>query len=236
MDPRRRLRLFSGLFFARPGIIHGQHVAAAKLNCLRLLSELQKPELDFKRLEALIRGDVRSDLQVAALCELRAVRPARRNPIDRARVEIIGSDDIRRWVALATLPMLATDKPGELATLAIVRARFCERLIQLAGMSRQNEAFPHGHVLAIGRLDRPAARYCAAAVRLGAGDYGSSAGDGAGGRRSVESLSSTRRYEQGDWDEVEALARGCGFPGSAAGDAYVEAALWAQQMQQAVSG
>ena len=44
----------------------------------------------------------------------------------------------------------------------------------------------------------------------------------------------TRCYEQGDWDEVEKLSRACGFPGSAAGDAYVEAALWAERMLQAV--
>jgi c-di-GMP-related signal transduction protein len=42
----------------------------------------------------------------------------------------------------------------------------------------------------------------------------------------------TRRYEQGDWDEVEKLAQACGFPGSAAGDAYVEATLWAERVLQ----
>ena len=40
----------------------------------------------------------------------------------------------------------------------------------------------------------------------------------------------TRRYEQGDWEEVERLAQGCGFPALAAGDAYVEATLWAERM------
>jgi hypothetical protein len=39
-----------------------------------------------------------------------------------------------------------------------------------------------------------------------------------------------RRYEQGDWQEVENLARDCGFPGAAAGTAYVEATHWAERV------
>ena len=57
-----------------------------------------------------------------------------------------------RW----PLAMLATDKPGELATLSIVRARFCERLMQLAGITQQNEAFLMGMFsLLDALLDRP---------------------------------------------------------------------------------
>jgi hypothetical protein len=50
------------------------------------------------------------------------------------------------------------------------------------------------------------------------------------GRRVIQNFLLTRRYEQGNWDEVEKLARECGFPGSLAGSAYVEAALWAERV------
>jgi c-di-GMP phosphodiesterase len=40
----------------------------------------------------------------------------------------LGEDVIRHWSALAALPILAKDKPGELVTHSLVRARFCERL------------------------------------------------------------------------------------------------------------
>ncbi len=224
---------FQGYFFARPSIIHSQHVSATKLNCLRLLSELQKPELDFKRLEVLIRGDVALTYKL-----LRYVNSAlfgRRGEIqsiERALM-IIGSDDIRRWVALATLPMLATDKPGELATLSIVRARFCERLIQLAGMSRQNEAFLMGMFSLLDALiDQP---LDTALLSVGLGPEITKALLGTAPEDDVLSkvYRLTRRYEQGDWDEVELLARACGFPGVAAGDAYVEATLWADKVLQA---
>ena len=40
----------------------------------------------------------------------------------------------------------------------------------------------------------------------------------------------TRRYELGDWDEIEVLARECGIPSAAVGAAYVESTLWAERL------
>jgi c-di-GMP phosphodiesterase len=44
-----------------------------------------------------------------------------------------------------------------------------------------------------------------------------------------------RRYEIGDWDEVERLALVCGFPAAAVTEAYLEATLWANAMLHAVN-
>ena len=138
---------FQGYFFARPSVLSSYQLPASKLNCLRLLSELQHPDLDFKRLEALIRADVA--LTYKLLRYVNSALFSRRVPVPsiaRALV-IVGSDDIRRWAMLATLPMLASDKPSELATLSVVRARFCERLIRLAGISADQRSLSDGHVL-----------------------------------------------------------------------------------------
>ena len=115
-------------------------------------------------------------------------------------------------MALATLPTLATDKPGELATLSIVRARFCERLIQLAGIAQQNEAFLMGMFSLLDALiDQPLDE---ALLSVGLGPEITHA---LLGTAPVDDTLSTihrltRRYEQGDWDEVERLSRACGFP------------------------
>ena len=44
-----------------------------------------------------------------------------------------------------------------------------------------------------------------------------------------------RRYEIGDWNEVERLAQVCGFPALTVRDAYVEATVWANEMLHAVN-
>jgi EAL and modified HD-GYP domain-containing signal transduction protein len=221
---------FQGYFFARPSVIQSQQVPATKFNCLRLLSELSRPDLNFKRLEELIRADVALTYKL-----LRYVNSAlfgRRGQVDSIEraLMIVGSDEIRRWVALATLPMLATDKPGELATLSIVRARFCERLIQLAGIADQSGAFLMGMFSLLDALiDRPLEE------ALRSVGLGPDITQALLGTAPVDNVLSkiyrlTRRYEQGDWDEVERLSQGCGFPALSAGNAYVEAAMWAEQM------
>jgi c-di-GMP-related signal transduction protein len=221
---------FQGYFFARPSLIRSQQVPANKLHCLRLLTEVQKPDLDFKRMEALIRLDVALAYRLmryvnSALfshrTEIRSIENA---------MTILGTDNLRRWVALATLPTLATDKPGELVTLSLVRARFCETLIELAGLRQQSEAFLMGMFsLLDALLDQPLQEALVSAS-VGSGITQALLGTAPAGSTLARIYRLARHYELGDWDEVETLSQASGFTGSAAGAAYVQAAVWAQRM------
>lgn len=221
---------FQGYFFARPSVIRIRKMPASKLNCLRLLSEMQKEDLDFDRLETLIRADVALSYKLLTYANSALVgRTGETRSIQRA-LTIVGSENIRRWVALTTLPMLATDKPGELATLSIVRARFCERLIEVTGIGRQNEAFLMGMFsLLDALLDRPLEQV------LGSMSLAPAISEALLGTAPEQDVLSKiyrliRRYELGDWDQVAHLAQGCGIPVIAVGDAYVEATRWAQRL------
>jgi c-di-GMP-related signal transduction protein len=50
--------LFQGFHFARPEILSARQVPSSKLTCLRLISEIQRPDLNFERIEELVRPDV----------------------------------------------------------------------------------------------------------------------------------------------------------------------------------
>ncbi len=221
---------FQGYFFARPAVIRGKQLSAAKLNCLRLLSEVQAPELDFKRLETVIHADVA--LAYKLLRYVNSAKFARRSEIrsiERA-LTIMGSDEIRRWVSMAALLALATDKPGELTTLAILRARFAQRMMAMAGIGRQNEAFLMGMFSLLDALLDCPLDQALGSVALAPGITHALLGTApqTDALRKIYQL--TCVYEHGDWDEVEKLARGCGFTGLDAGKSYVEAAVWAQEM------
>jgi c-di-GMP-related signal transduction protein len=221
---------FQGYFFARPSLIRSPALPASKLNCLRLLCEMQHPDLDYTNLESLIRVDVA--LTYKLLRYVNSALLGRRDEIRSIRqaLVIVGNDNIRHWVALATLPMLAIDKPGELATTSIVRARFCELLAQLAGIPCQNEAFLMGMFSVLdGMLDRPLDQ-ALLSMSLGPEITQALLGTAADPNLLSKIYRLTRRYELGDWVEVEELARACGFSASAAVDAYLGATLWAAQM------
>ncbi len=127
--------LFQGYFFARPEMVRSQDIPTMITACLRLLREVQQPELDFRRLEQLIREDVSLTYKLLRYANSALFKRGDIRSIYAALVAL-GEDHIRRWVTLATLPKLATNKPGELLKLSLVRARFCERLSRV-GARRQ---------------------------------------------------------------------------------------------------
>jgi c-di-GMP-related signal transduction protein len=221
--------LFQGYFFARPVIVSGRQIPAVKTTCLRLLRETQAVDLDFERLEALVGGDVSLTFKLLryANSALFARREKTRS-IARALV-VLGEEGIRRWVALATLPMLATAKPSELVTLSIVRARFCERLAQLSGATQPGDAFMMGMFSLLDALVDWPLDEALREVDLGLGVTEALLGTAPEENVLAKLYRLTRRYELGDWSEVEELSQEIGVPAGAVGAAYVESALWAER-------
>jgi len=222
--------LFQGYFFARPIIVKGRQIPAVQASCLRLLRETQRAELDFKRLEVLIRGDVSLAFRLLRYVNSALFRRREKvTSIGRALV-VLGEDRIRRWVALATLPMLATNKPGELVTLSIVRARFCERLAELGGIAQHTDAFMMGMFSLLDALIDCSLDDALREIDLELGITEALLGTAPEQDVLTNIYKLTRRYEMGDWDEVEGLAHSCGVPAAAVGDVYVEATVWAERL------
>jgi EAL and modified HD-GYP domain-containing signal transduction protein len=148
---------FQGYFFARPTVLRVKQIPSSKVNALRLLQELQKPELNYNKIESLIRQDVSFSYKL-----LRYVNSAAfsfRNPIASIKqaLMMLGDEEIRRWTTLVALPGMAQDKTGEVVTHALVRARFCELLGKSANQSAgDGDAFLMGMFsLLDAMIDRP---------------------------------------------------------------------------------
>lgn len=222
--------LFQGYFFAKPSIVTGRQIPAVKASCLRLLRESQRPELDFPRLEALIRDDVSLTFKLLRYSNSALfARREKTSSIGRALL-VLGEDGVRRWIAMATLPMLATSKPGELIMLSIVRARFCERLAQLGGFPQHAEAFMMGMFSLLDALIDCPLDEALNEVELEPGVSDALLGIASEQDRLASIYRLARRYEVGDWDEIEALSQNCQVPAVAVGAAYVESTLWAERL------
>jgi len=119
---------FQGYFFRRPEILTAQEIPANRLNYVRMLQAVSRPELDPREIENVIKSE-------ASLCyrllrylnsavfsfatEIRSVRHA---------LAMLGERETRRWVRLVATLAAGQDKPSELVLSALVRARFCELL------------------------------------------------------------------------------------------------------------
>ena len=224
---------FQGHFFARPAVMQGTQIPAVKLHCLRLIQEAHRPELDFTRLTALVSQDVSFSYKLLRYANsARFGRQSKIHSIRRALV-VLGEYGIRKWIAIAALHTVAEEKPGELIRQSLVRGRFCELLGQASGQGVEDQAFLVGLFSMLDALlDRPLED---ALTELG---LAPSLDAVLRGQASEDNVLDTiyklvRRYEVGDWDSVECLARRLGTPTELIGAAYQEALPWADEVASA---
>ena len=119
---------FQGYFFRRPEMMNTRDLPANRMNYLRMLQEVSRPELNLPRLERLIKSE-------ASVCYrlLRYLNSAMfefQSEIHSVRhaLSILGERDVRRWVRLVAAVGAGQDKPSDLVLSALVRGQFGELL------------------------------------------------------------------------------------------------------------
>jgi EAL and modified HD-GYP domain-containing signal transduction protein len=112
---------FEGYFFRRPEMMGTHDMPANRLNYVRMLQEVSRPELDVPGLEKLVK-------QEASICYrlLRYLNSAAfgfRKEIHSVRhaLSLLGERDLRRWVRLIAAVGAGQDKTSDLVLSALVR-------------------------------------------------------------------------------------------------------------------
>jgi EAL and modified HD-GYP domain-containing signal transduction protein len=128
--------LFQGYFFAKPELMRQQDLTTSKMNCLRLIAESQKAEPDFDAVEAIVKQDVALSYRLLRYInsayfgfkvEIRSIKQA---------VVLLGAREFSRWATLIGMSGLGENKPTELFSVALARARFLEQLAQPLGLAK----------------------------------------------------------------------------------------------------
>ena len=124
---------FQGYFFATPEKIKIKELAASKLNLLGLLAEVNRKEVAQDGLTRLISTDV--SLSYKLLRYINSAYFYRLSKVESIAhaVAFLGDREIKRFVSLIIISEIATDKPTELVSMALARARFCELLADESG-------------------------------------------------------------------------------------------------------
>jgi c-di-GMP-related signal transduction protein len=218
---------FQGYFFARPAILSRREIQPVVVTCLKLLHQLQNPEIHFKELEDLISKDVA--LSYKLFRYVNSALLSRGGTVDSIRSALVylGEDGIRRWATVATLPRIADQRSEELVVCAMVRARFSENLARLAGDPRASSAYLIGlFSLLDALLDQPleeALREVGLAPWINEVLLGTPGAD----RLLAGIHTLMRSYEAGDWEQVQQSAQSLGLTNAAVAGAYVDSTEWA---------
>jgi c-di-GMP-related signal transduction protein len=218
---------FQGYFFQRPEIITRNEIPSFKLNHLDFLRELQAPDLNFDRLEKVIRRDV--SLSIKLLRYLNSAAFYWRSKVTslKSALVLLGERPFRKWASLIAIVGFIGDGPAELATTCLARAHFCESLCRVTGRTQlELDGFLIGMLSAIDALvGRPLPEILQ---------------DIAVSREIEQALLGTASplgkiraivlgYEGALWDEVSTLAQSLGIAETALPELYQQSLDWAAQ-------
>ena len=217
---------FQGYFFSRPEVLAAREIPANRLNYLRMLEAVSRPELDRGLIENLIKGE--ASICYRLLRYLNSAVFAFQSEIHSVKhaLSLLGERETRRWVRLVATLGAAQQKSNELVVMALVRARFCE-LLSPKLRHADSDLFLMGLLSLIDvMLEIPMAMVLdnvpvdqqIKSVLLG----------GASPLRPLFQLMLAR--ESGDWESAAQLMRQMHLSESTVAEAYWQAMQWAQQV------
>lgn len=216
---------FQGYFLARPNIVTNRRMPVSRAVAVRLLAKVQNPAVTLDELEEIIRQDVTLSYRV-----LRTINSAAfglRQKVDSVKraLMMLGIDHLRNCLSLLVMSGF-DDKPRELMTVALVRARMCETLA-LEAKADGPAGFTAGLFSVLDAfMDRPLPEVLAALPLAPTLVEALLNGRGSLGRI----LRVVLAYESGEFD----MMFGCGFQPSSLLQAYLEALHWADETQSSL--
>ncbi|WP_106419786.1 EAL and HDOD domain-containing protein [Salinicola tamaricis] len=118
---------FQGYFLARPQIVHGKPVTTARLTILKLITELNQPDISTRHVAATIERDPALGMRLLRLVNTTQYQRAGEIDSLHQAVTLIGTQRVRSLATLLALSEL-NDKPHSLRQLALTRASLCREL------------------------------------------------------------------------------------------------------------
>jgi len=222
--------LFQGYFFCRPEIVQQRAIPTSKLAYLELLGAAMAPEFDVQELASKIKHE--PSLTFKLLRYLNSAAFALRGEIQSIphALSLLGEHELRKWIAVVCVGVMAGGKPDELMTVPLVRGRFCELLAPLAGMpGHANDLFLLGLLsvmdavlnqpLAVILDDLPVRHEIKEAMLARKGLY-------------WDLLQIAIAHERADWETITALASRMGIKEDQIPEIYISAVDWASALRR----
>jgi c-di-GMP-related signal transduction protein len=129
--------LFQGYFFCRPEILRQRSIPASKRVYLELLQATSSPDFNLNLLASQIKHDASLTFKLLRYLNSTAFGfRAEIHSISQA-LNLLGEREVRKWIAVVFVGVMADGKPDELMTVPLVRGRFCELLAPHVGMANQ---------------------------------------------------------------------------------------------------
>jgi c-di-GMP-related signal transduction protein len=219
---------FQGYFFSRPEMLTRHDIPSNKLNYLRVLQSVNRPEMNLHDVSERIKAEASLGYRLLRYLNSPAFPLiAEVNSIPHA-LSLLGERGARRWVSLVAIACMGDNKPAELIMLPLIRAHFCESLAPLAGLGGSaNDLFLLGLLSAVDAILDMKMQDVVREITVGEEIREALLG---GRNRLRDVFDLAVKYEMGCWDALAADARRMRITESAIPDLYVKSVEWARSV------
>ncbi|HSZ19494.1 MAG TPA: HDOD domain-containing protein [Candidatus Acidoferrum sp.] len=224
--------LFQGYFFCRPEMMHQRALPSFRLAYLELLRAATAPEFDIRELASKIKHE--PSLTFRLLRYLNSAVFGLRAEIHSVphALSLLGERELRKWIAVVSVGVLAEGKPDELMTVPLIRGRFCELLAPLAEMAgHANDLFLMGLLSVMDAIldqpidsllaELPVRREIKDALQTRAGLY-------------WQLLEIAIAHEHADWEKVSKLVSEMEMNEEQVSALYISAVHWSTELRRTV--
>lgn len=216
---------FQGFFFSKPTVVSAHDLPSLKTNLLALLKKIYQPEINLHQIEEIIKKDVSLSYKLLRFINSAAFGLATEVQSILHVLNLMGMKEFRKWISLVVLSQLSHDKPEELMTASVVRARLSERVAEAVGeKERSSEFFLMGLFSLIDVVfERPMTEILTElplstdvkdALLEGKGVFG-------------DVLRFVSAYEIGDWDEIFKISPQLALDEEKIPELYYDTIAWA---------
>ena len=222
---------FQGYFFGEPQILSARNIPGNKVSQLRMMSEINRPDMDFPSLEAVIRRD--TYLTFSLLNYINSAYFGLRTGVSSIMqaLALLGEREVRRWALLLLMTFMGADKPSEVNMTSLIRGKFCETLAMKIGLAQKApELFMTGMFSMLDVLVGRPLHELLDTINVGKDIRVALT---SGGNRHGEVLQLVLAYEKALWEQVDARAGKLGLDSAEMASDYRASVQWAEQVLDA---
>lgn len=132
---------FQGGFFCKADLVPVRNIPGYKLNFVRILKEINKPEIQFDEIENILKRDISITYKLLRFVNSAAFGLRTTVQSIRQALTFLGEVEIKKWLSMIIMSGVGTDKPHELIINTLIRARFCESLALALNLKKETAKY-----------------------------------------------------------------------------------------------
>ena len=135
---------FQGYYFSAPSVILGEDIAIKNTTIFNVLVELLKKNFDINRIEGILMSDVALSYRFLRFINSAYFSFVQEISSIRQGIMLIGIEELRKWLSITSVVEMRLSKNEEYANNTVIRAKFCELIMEKINYEEKASAFMVG--------------------------------------------------------------------------------------------